>query len=52
MLNMPINLPEASAILKIAPHEYPYLVENECMHLTAAKGLNLPVADWQRGYAR
>nr|VDG61906.1 Serine/threonine-protein kinase HipA [Streptococcus thermophilus] len=45
MLNMPINLPEASAILKIAPHEYPYLVENEYMHLTAAKGLSLPVAE-------
>lgn len=44
MLNVPLNMAGLPAILKIAPKEYPLLVENEMLHLEGAQKLNLPVA--------
>lgn len=45
MINVPLALPDAQAILKLSPKGYPFLVENEHLHLNAAKHLGLPVAE-------
>lgn len=45
MINVPLALPDAQAILKLSPKDYPFLVENEHLHLRAAKHLGLPVAE-------
>lgn len=45
MINVPLALPGAPAILKLSPNDYPFLVENESLHLQAAKQLGLPVAE-------
>ena len=44
MLTTPIASRRGRAILKIDPLDHPHLVENEALHLTAARALKLPVA--------
>lgn len=40
-------VPDAQAILKLSPKDYPFLVENEHLHLTAVRHLGLPVAEFR-----
>jgi len=44
MISAPVRGRDGRYILKLSPAEYPRLVENELLHLTAARGLRLPVA--------
>lgn len=44
MLTAPLATRGARLILKLDPPRHPHLVENEALHLTAAKGLRIPVA--------
>lgn len=44
MISAPVRGRDGRYILKLSPDEYPHLVENEFLHLTAAKRLRLPVA--------
>ncbi|GAA1353143.1 type II toxin-antitoxin system HipA family toxin [Falsarthrobacter nasiphocae] len=45
MVTFPVSGSDARWILKLNPAEYPRLVENEAVHLTAARGLGLGVAE-------
>ncbi|WP_127791810.1 type II toxin-antitoxin system HipA family toxin [Agromyces sp. LHK192] len=47
MISAPVSAKNGRFILKLGVPEYPRLVENEHAHLTAAKGLRVPVADAQ-----
>lgn len=44
MISAPVSGRDGRYILKLSPAEYPHLVEDELLHLTAARGLRLPVA--------
>ncbi|MSS83655.1 type II toxin-antitoxin system HipA family toxin [Actinomycetaceae bacterium WB03_NA08] len=44
MVTLPTTSRGASAILKLTPKDYPRLVHNEAIHLSAAKHLGFPVA--------
>lgn len=44
MISAPVSGRDGRYILKLSPAEYPHLVEDELLHLTAARGLGLPVA--------
>lgn len=44
MISAPVRGRDGRYILKLSPAEYPRLVENELLHLNAAKGVRLPVA--------
>lgn len=44
MLTAPLALRGRRFILKLDPPEYPHLVENEALHLEAARQLRIPVA--------
>lgn len=44
MLTAPLATRGSRLILKLDPPRHPHLVENEALHLTAAKGLRIPVA--------
>jgi serine/threonine-protein kinase HipA len=43
-ISAPVRGRDGRYILKLSPAEHPRLVENELLHLTAARGLRLPVA--------
>ncbi|MFF0990593.1 type II toxin-antitoxin system HipA family toxin [Kocuria nitroreducens] len=45
MLTAPLATRGSRLILKLDPPRHPHLVENEAVHLTAAKGLRIPVAE-------
>lgn len=45
MLTAPLTTRGARLILKLNPPRHPHLVENEALHLAAAKGLKIPVAE-------
>jgi serine/threonine-protein kinase HipA len=47
MISTPVSLEEGRFILKLDPAAYPHLVRNERMHLQAARGLSLSVAEAQ-----
>ncbi|MFI9506997.1 type II toxin-antitoxin system HipA family toxin [Nocardia sp. NPDC052566] len=47
MISVPLSAHYGPFILELSQPEYPYLVENEAVHLTAARQLKLPVADAQ-----
>lgn len=44
MLTSPFTTSRERALLKIDSPEHPHLVENEALHLSAARGLRIPVA--------
>ncbi|MFI7484090.1 type II toxin-antitoxin system HipA family toxin [Kocuria sp. M1R5S2] len=44
MLTAPLATRGSRLILKLDPPRHPHLVENEALHLAAAKGLRIPVA--------
>lgn len=44
MLSAPLALGDGRYILKLDPPNHPHLVENELLHLRAAKALKIPVA--------
>lgn len=44
MINTPVTTDAEHAILKISPADFPFLVENEALHLKAAAQLKIPVA--------
>ncbi|NKX91016.1 type II toxin-antitoxin system HipA family toxin [Nocardia coubleae] len=46
MISAPIAAGFGRFILKLPQPEYPYLIENEATHLSAARALKLAVADW------
>lgn len=47
MITLPAAQRGASALLKLSPKDYPHLVQNEFLHLAAAKRLGFPVVETQ-----